>query len=306
MYTRTRASLITALAFSIAPATAVAQDAAEPPLGREFEAVNGTQIRCPLPQPPSEEQQAAQFETRPRDLVQMSAEAARFFDEDSEIGAAFRAQQAEQRATDWPFLCRYRDANAVLAETGERPEVVFMGDSITEGWIQADPAFFADNNYVDRGISGQSSSQMVARFQQDVVALNPRAVHIMAGTNDIGGATGPITEQEFVWNMRAMLDMARANDIKVVLAALPPMSRLLPRPEFDVRPVVRQLNARLARLAEEYGVKFVDYHTPLALSDGAFDPQLANDGVHPTRAGYEVMEPLAQEALDSLMEGAAG
>ncbi|AKH41401.1 lysophospholipase L1-like esterase [Altererythrobacter atlanticus] len=302
MTIRTIGALASGLLLSISPAAAAAQESAGPEMGREFAAVNGTTIRCPLPQPPSEEQQAAQFETRPRDLDQMSAEAAKFFNSDSEIGAAFRARQAEQRATDWPFLCRYRDANAMLAEAGYRPDVVFMGDSITEGWIQADPSFFEGNHYVDRGISGQSSSQMVARFQQDVVALAPRAVHIMAGTNDIGGATGPITEDEFAGNIRAMLDMAQANDIEVVLAAIPPMSRLLPRPEFNVRPVVLQLNARLAELAEEYGVPFVDYYTPMALPDGAFDPQLANDGVHPTRAGYAVMAPLAKAALDNALK----
>ncbi|OYW44761.1 MAG: hypothetical protein B7Z08_08340 [Sphingomonadales bacterium 32-68-7] len=266
-------------------------------MGRAFPAVNGTTIQCPLPVPPSAEQQAAQFETRPRDLDEMSAQAARFFNSDSPVGAEFRARQAEQRANDWPFLCRYRDANADLASSGTRPAVVFMGDSITEGWILADPEFFATGNAAGRGISGQSSSQMVARFQQDVVALKPRAVHIMAGTNDIGGATGPVTEEEFAANIRAMLDMAEANDIAVVLAAIPPMSRLLPRPDFDVRPVVRQLNRRLAALAAQHGAIFVDYYTPLALPDGAFDPRLANDGVHPTRAGYAAMRPLAQAAI---------
>jgi len=123
-------------------------------------------------------------------------------------------------------------------------------------------------------------------------------VHIMAGTNDIGGATGAITEDEYLGNMRAMLDMARANRIAVVLAAMPPMSRLLPRPDFDTRPVVRRLNTRLKALASAYGIPFVDYFTPLAATDGAFDPRFANDGVHPTRAGYAVMEPLARQAIE--------
>lgn len=286
------------------PVVATAQQqplASAPAMGREYGAVNGTTIRCPLPVPPSAQQQASQFDTNPRDLDQISAQAAQFFNSDSPIGAEFRARQAEQRANDWAFLCRYRDANADLLASGQSPLVVFMGDSITEGWVTADPQFFAAGPLAGRGISGQSSGQMVARFQQDVVALKPRAVHIMAGTNDIGGATGPITEEEFAGNIRAMLDMAKANDIAVVLAAIPPMSRLLPRPDFDVRPVVRQLNQRLAALAVEYGVSFVDYYAPLALPDGSFDPQLANDGVHPTRAGYAVMKPLAQAALQSAL-----
>lgn len=269
----------------------------EPATGREFSAVNGTSVRCPLPVPPSAEQQARQFDTNPQDLDALSARAAEFFKSDSAIGDQFRARQAKQFAEDWPFLCRYRDGNADLAESGSRPTAVFMGDSITEGWIQADPGFFARNGYVDRGISGQSSGQMVARFEQDVVALKPRAVHIMAGTNDIGGATGPITEDEFAANIRAMLDMAKANGIAVVLAGIPPMSRLLPRPEFDTRPVVPQLNARLKKLAKEYGAHWVDYYAPLATADGSFDRAYANDGVHPTRVGYAVMEPLAAAAL---------
>jgi len=270
---------------------------AEPEPRHTYQAVNGTDIQCPAAIPPSAEQQAAQFDTAPRDLDAMSAMAKRFSDPSDPMAAEFRAKQAEQRATDWPFLCRYRDANAALKAAGQRPDVVFMGDSITEGWINADPAFFARHNFVDRGISGQSTPQMVARFYQDVVALHPRVVHIMTGTNDIGGATGPITEDEYVEYVRAMIDIARANGIVVVLASMPPMSRLLPRPDFDVRPKVRSMNRRLEQLATDYDVPIVDYYTPLADKSGAFDPRYANDGVHPTRVGYAVMEPLALQAI---------
>jgi lysophospholipase L1-like esterase len=278
-------------------ASAVAQDKPSAPLGRTFAAVNGTTIQCPLPQARSAEQMAAQFDTRPRDLDEMSRQAQAFFNGDNEVAKQFKAQQAKRFAEDWPFLCRYRDANAHLETNGRRPVAVFMGDSITEGWIEADPEFFANYDYVDRGISGQSSAQMVARFEQDVVALRPSVVHIMAGTNDIGGATGPVTEEEFVDNIRAMLDMAKAHGIAVVLAGMPPMSRLLPRPDFDTRPVVPRLNSRLEELANQYGATWVDYYPPLAASDGSFDPRYANDGVHPTRVGYAIMEPLAKAAI---------
>ncbi|MXO59958.1 hypothetical protein GRI89_10445 [Altererythrobacter salegens] len=283
-------------------ATANGQATSSTVQGREYAAVNGTKIRCPVHAPRPADQLARQFDTNPQDLDALSARARDFFNSDSEIGAQFRAQQAKQFAEDWPFLCRYRDANAELIERGAHPAAVFMGDSITEGWIEADPDFFERNDYVDRGISGQSSSQMVARFEQDVVALRPKAVHIMAGTNDIGGATGPITEDEFVANIRAMLDMAKSNGIAVVLAGIPPMSRLLPRPEFDTRPVVPQLNARMEKLAHDYGAQWVDYYAPLAAPDGSFDPAYANDGVHPTRAGYAVMESLAQDALSAALK----
>lgn len=297
-----RFHLLAGVAAMLAGSGPLAAEGSASASGWEYAAVNGTTISCPVPVPPSAEQQATQFETAPRDLDELSRGAQEFFSADSEIGAAFRARQAEMFATDWPFLCRYRDANAALKESGKRPRAVFMGDSITEGWIVADPQFFSENGFVDRGISGQSSAQMVARFQHDVVALSPEAVHIMAGTNDIGGATGPITEEEFLGNIRAMVALARANGIEVVLAAIPPMSRLLPRPDFDTRPVVRRLNAALAALARERGIEFVDYYTPLAEESGDFDPAFANDGVHPTRAGYDVMEPLARAAVEAVLE----
>ncbi len=286
--------MMVAGALALAGATAAP---AEAPMGRAYPAVNGTTIRCPVPPPPTAEHLARQFDTHPGDLDAMSAMAQRFTDPANPAGADFRRMQAEQRATDWPFLCRYRDANAALKAAGTRPRVVFMGDSITEQWRQADPAFFTQHEYVDRGISGQSSAQMLARFYTDVVNLRPHVVHILAGTNDIGGATGPITEDESVDNVRAMIDLAQANGITVVLAALPPMSRLLPRPDFNLRPVVRSLNARLKALAADRKIAFIDYYTPLATADGAFDPRYANDGVHPTRAGYAVMAPLADRAL---------
>jgi len=286
-----------AMALVLSTAAAAQDRSSDPPMGHQFAAVNGTTIQCPLPQPRPPEQLAAQFETRPQDLDELSRRAQAFFNSRGEAGRQFREAQAKRFAEDWPFLCRYRDANAALEAIGKRPTAVFMGDSITEGWIEADPEFFAGNGYVDRGISGQSSSQMVARFEQDVVALRPRAIHIMAGTNDIGGATGPISEDEFAGNIRAMLDMAKANGIAVVLAGIPPMSRLLPRPDFDTRPVVPRLNARLKALAKEYGATWVDYFPPLAAPDGSFDARFANDGVHPTRAGYHVMEPMARAAL---------
>jgi lysophospholipase L1-like esterase len=286
--------LITALI--VAP-PAMAQDVSETPRGRELAAVNGTTIQCPLPQPRDATTLAAQFDRAPRDLDAMSRMAAGFFNGDNPAANAFRARQAAQFATDWPLRCRYRDANADLIASGVRPRVVFMGDSITEGWVEADPAFFTDNGFVGRGISGQSSPQMLARFWQDVVALRPQAVHIMTGTNDIGGATGPITQEEYLGTVSSMIAIAQANGIAVILAAMPPMSRLLPRPDFDTRPVVPALNARLAELAAARNVTFVDYFTPLKTPDNAFNPNYANDGVHPTRAGYAVMENLAEAAV---------
>jgi lysophospholipase L1-like esterase len=304
MFMVVRVAVMVGLCLSAAPLAA--QEVAAPAMGRTFAAVNGTRIQCPLPVPRDPETIANQFEHRPRDLDEMSRMAAALFDGDNPLASDFRARRAEQFATDWPFRCRYRDANADVLARGVRPRAVFMGDSITEGWMEADPAFFAENGFVGRGISGQSSPQMLARFYHDVVALRPQAVHIMTGTNDIGGATGPITEDEYLGTVSAMIDLAQANGIRVVLAAMPPMSRLLPRPDFDTRPVVPALNARLVELAAAKGVVFVDYFTPLAAPDNSFDPNYANDGVHPTRAGYAVMEPLARAAIGAVLGEQAG
>ena len=295
------ATMMASAMIALAGAAAAQDDAQIQAMGRSFDAVNGTTIRCPLPQPRAQEALDRQFETRPQDLDALSEQVAAIFSGDNEMARAFRARQSEQFATDWPLRCRYRDANAALAERNVRPRVVFMGDSITEGWVEADPSFFTDNGFVGRGISGQSSPQMLARFWQDVVALKPQAVHIMAGTNDIGGATGAITEAEYVGTVASMIDIARANGIAVIIAAMPPMSRLLPRPDFDTRPVVPALNASLAQLAMEKGAIFVDYFTPLKADDNSFNPAFANDGVHPTRSGYAVMEPLAEEAVQAAL-----
>jgi lysophospholipase L1-like esterase len=269
--------------------------------GRPFAAVNGEVIQCDEPTPLSEEQQARQFDTAPIDLNELSRQAKAFVEQNNEAAVAWRSSQALRLASDWPFLCRYRDANAAIEESGLEPQVVFIGDSITEGWIVADREFFNENGFIGRGISGQSSAQMVARFHQDVVALQPKVVHIMTGTNDIGGATGPITEKEYIGYVRAMIDMAQANRIQVVIAAMPPMTMLLPRPEFDVKPWVRQMNTLLEQTAAQYGATFVDYYTPLADNTGAFDTAYANDGVHPTRIGYAVMKPLAERAIETAL-----
>lgn len=298
-----RAGAGAAALMMLAASGAAAQGGTPAATGWRAPAVNGTEASCPVVTPRPAADQARQFDTAPRDLAALSATVQKMMADTSGPGAAFRARQAEQRATDWPFLCRYRADNAALRARGERPAVVLMGDSITEGWIEADPSFFRDNNFVDRGISGQSSPQMVARFAQDVVALHPRAVHILAGTNDIGGATGPITEDEFAANINAMIDMAQANRIAVILALLPPMSMLLPRPEFDTRAMVPRLNARLRQIAATRRVALVDYYTPLASANGAFDPRYANDGVHPTRKGYAIMEPLARQVIARTLGG---
>lgn len=201
---------------------------------------------------------------------------------------------AAQRARDWADLCRYHGADTALTA---HPRVVLMGDSITDFWRQGDPALF-DGTIVDRGISGQTSSQMLVRFWPDVIALHPRVVQILAGTNDIAGNTGPTTEQAYESNIMAMVELAKAHHIRVLLGAIPPAVSFWWTPQ-PYRPAgeIRRLNAWLRSYARASGAGFVDYYAHLVTPTGAFRPHLSNDGVHPNKAGYGVMSGLLRSAL---------
>jgi lysophospholipase L1-like esterase len=211
---------------------------------------------------------------------------------------AYAKAQAEQRSRDWANLCRYRSENAAL-KSGEA-RIVFMGDSITEFWLPADRSFFG-NGVVNRGIGGQTSPQMVLRFYADVVALRPKAVHIMTGTNDLAGNTGPSTLQDYQNNVMAMTDMARAHGIKVLLASIPPADRFPWKPELMPAKRIIEINAWLKRFAAEEKLTFIDYHSALSTAAGALRPEFGHDGVHPHRGGYAVMKPLAQKAMAEVL-----
>jgi acetyl esterase/lipase/lysophospholipase L1-like esterase len=251
---------------------------------------------------------AAEARLKPIDDLFMtpSASPEAFWAEFAKLQATALAGDAErnraQQAADWPNLCRYKAANAALVR-GPRPRAVFMGDSITDNWVRGDPALFA-NGIVGRGIGGQTSPQMLARFRQDVVALRPRVVHIMAGTNDVAGNTGPTTLEDYQHNMLAMIDLARANDIALVIAAIPPSRKLFWRGDFDPRPQIREMNEWLRGLAFSRGLTFVDYGMVLADPDGGMRADFGNDGVHPNRLGYARMRPLAERAVAEAVERA--
>jgi lysophospholipase L1-like esterase len=203
---------------------------------------------------------------------------------------------AAQRARDWADLCRYRGANAALTA---HPRVVLMGDSITDFWRQGDPALF-DSTVVDRGISGQTSSQMLVRFWPDVIALRPRVVQILAGTNDIAGNTGPTTEQAYESNIMAMVELAQAHHIRVLLGAIPPaVSFWWTAQPYRPAAEIRRLNAWLRSYARASGAGFIDYYAHLVTPTGAFRPHLSNDGVHPNKAGYGVMSGLLRANLST-------
>ena len=171
-----------------------------------------------------------------------------------------------------------------------------MGDSITDNWIDADPSLFTDG-LVDRGISGQTTPQMLVRFREDVIALKPKAVHIMAGTNDIAGNTGAATMATVQGNIETMAELAQAHGIRVILASVPPAAAFKWSPDKRPVPQIRALNEWLRGYARRRGFSYVDYYAALATPEGAMKPGLASDGVHPTPAGYAVMRPLALAAV---------
>jgi len=203
---------------------------------------------------------------------------------------------AEQQKKDWPNLCRYAEENAQVLASGTRIRVIFLGDSITENWKIGDPSLF-DATTIDRGIGGQTTPQILLRFYQDVVALHPRVVHLMAGVNDIMGNTGPATDQAIVNNIRAMIDIAKANGIRVVLAGITPCKTFVARPNVDLRSRIMAVNRQLVALAKQQHVTFVDYAPRLVDIEGGFAAALANDGLHPNRDGYALMRPLAEKAI---------
>ena len=206
-------------------------------------------------------------------------------------------------ARDFGMVGYYSDDNAALIASKAPVDVVFMGDSITEGWFDKRPGFFSRGR-IDRGISGQTTSQMVLRMMSDVVALRPRVVHIMGGTNDIAGNTGPMTPEMSENNIRAMTDIAQRNGIKVLIASVPPAASFPWAPAIQTRPAIAELNHRLKQLAHETGSVWVDYHPVLDDGTGAMKPGFAVDGVHPTEAGYDAMARVIDPILARVLRRA--
>jgi lysophospholipase L1-like esterase len=224
--------------------------------------------------------------------------------------AAMEEKVAHQGETlqDWPNLGRYRDANLSLAApaAGES-RVVFMGDSITDMWVmpQFAPDFFPGRPYVGRGIGGQTTPQMLIRFRPDVIALKPRVVVILAGTNDIAGNTGPMTLEEIEGHLASMAELAHANGIRVVLSSVLPVydggraGDGTPLVMTDHRPPekILALNQWLKNYASQHGDTYLDYFSAMVDEHGFLKKELSEDGLHPNKAGYAVMAPLAEKAI---------
>ena len=208
-----------------------------------------------------------------------------------------RAQQ-EQLANDWPNLTRYRDANRDLPPvSASESRVVFMGDSITELWDRDSGKFFATKGYLGRGIGGQTTPQMLVRFQQDVVALKPKVVVINAGTNDIAGNTGPSSLEMIEDNLKSMTQIAAANGIHVVLASVTPAYDYPWKRGLEPAEKVVTLNSWMKDYCGRAGCVYADYFTAMSDEKHGMKEGLSRDGIHPTPAGYAIMAPIAERAI---------
>jgi len=222
-----------------------------------------------------------------------------------------RLETVEKWLNDWPNLARYRDENAkVLVPAKNEQRVVFMGDSITDMWVQPRfGGFFPGKPYIGRGISGQTTPQMLLRFRADVIALQPKVVVVLAGTNDIAGNTGPITLEETEGNLASMAELARANGIRVVLSSVMPVSNYGHHRDgnpLDMRikrppEKILELNAWIKKYATEKGHVYLDYFPATVDDQGLLKKELSEDGLHPNSAGYAVMAPLAEKAIQAAL-----
>jgi lysophospholipase L1-like esterase len=205
---------------------------------------------------------------------------------------------------DWPNLGRYRADNAsVSAPAAGEKRVVFMGDSITDAWGRKYGKFFPGKPYINRGISGQTTPQMLIRFRPDVIALKPKAVVILAGTNDISGNTGPATLEEIEGNLTSMAELAKANGIKVVLSSVMPVTDAI-KPQTERRPPekIKALNEWIRNYAAKTHAVYLDYYSAMVDDKGMLKTELTYDGLHPNDAGYALIEPIAQKAIDAALK----
>lgn len=205
-------------------------------------------------------------------------------------------------AQDWAGLEHFRSENELLEKPGPTEDrVVFMGNSITIGWSKQQPEFFSNNPYINRGISGQTTPQMLLRFRQDVIDLEPAAVVILAGTNDIAGNTGPSSLEMILDNIKSMAELAKANNIKVVLCSVLPAFDYPWRKGLQPNIKIPQLNLMIKQYALEHDIIYLDYFSAMTDGNNGMRDELASDGVHPTKMGYGIMAPLVKEAIKSAL-----
>ena len=204
---------------------------------------------------------------------------------------------------DWFGFNRYKADNERIIKSGEFPEVVFMGNSITELWAAYHPTFFSDHNYSGRGIGGQTSTQMLVRFTADVINLRPKAVVIMAGTNDVAQNIYWVEPDRVVDNVVAMCLLARVSGIVPIISSIPPCAAFRWNPEIkNAAQTIVDINKRLRAYAEANGIVYVDYHAALADKQNGFTKQLSDDGCHPNPDTYYIMEGLVLKAISEAVK----
>jgi lysophospholipase L1-like esterase len=208
-------------------------------------------------------------------------------------------------AQDWPDLHRYKKANAKLSPPApDENRVIFMGNSITDNWDNLDPAFFKKNPYINRGISGQTTPQMLIRFRADVIQLHPSVVVILAGTNDIAGNTGPSTLGMIENNLASMAQLAEINHIKVILCSVTPAAKFPWSPKKHPAEKIVKLNKWIKQYADKNGFVYCNYYSALVNKKGGMKAKLTTDGfVHPNKAGYNIMEPIVVQAIHKALSG---
>ena len=210
--------------------------------------------------------------------------------------------QNVQTISDWVNYNKYAEADKNLPPlTAGEHRVVFMGNSITEAWVVLDSSFFTEHGYVGRGISGQTSAQMLLRFRPDVIDLKPTLVVILAGTNDIAQNAGPISIEHVMDNIASMAELARANNIHVILTSVLPAYDFPWRKGLEPAEKIVRLNAMIKSYCDEHAVPYVDYYSRMVDARKGLDTKFTKDGVHPTLEGYKVMEALIQEAIDAAL-----
>ena len=217
---------------------------------------------------------------------------------------SFSIGESYAQKNDFGNLARYSKQNAALPKATKKDKrVIFMGNSITEGWVRTHPDFFKSNGYVGRGISGQTSYQFLLRFREDVINLSPALVVINAGTNDVAENTNVYNEDQTFGNIVSMVELAKANKIKVILTSVLPAAAFKWRMEIkDAPQKIQALNARIEAYAKANKIPFVNYYKVMVVDENqALNPQYTKDGVHPTSEGYDIMEPLIKSAIDKAL-----
>lgn len=225
------------------------------------------------------------------------------FAQDRKTDSLTNKPKKENFADDWAALTKYQKENELLPLPKRKEKrVIFLGSSIFEFWKQKDPEYFSRNTYVDRGISGQISPQLLIRFRQDVINLKPKAVIILAGSNDISGNTGHVTNEKIMNNIKSMAELARLHHIKVILCKYLPVYEYPWNKSIKPAEIIVSLNEMIAAYAKEKNYTVLDYWTPLVDDRKGQRPELTVDGVHPNLAGYKIMEVVTDEAVKKALK----